>query len=313
MKRIDSKTYEEIKTWIYRNARPLDLAVWQFWFEGGSKETVVNMLSFYQNQDGGFGNALEPDCWNTESSPYAVSIAIGLLRSIDGVDLSSPVVQGILRYLESGVHCSEDGWLFSIPSNDRFPRAPWWTYSEESNALQSMGLTAVLSGFIIRFGDKESSLFQRAWGYADKILKCVNEKEDFGEMGVGGIYALIQDIEAGDCKEQFECSQIKEKLSGLVNSSIERDTEKWKLYTIRPSQFISFPNSPFYAGNEEIVEKELDYLIDTRNPGGVWSITWSWFDLGERYAKEFAVSENWWMAQRAIENLGFLKAFGRFG
>lgn len=311
MKKVDSTTYEEIKTWIYRNARPLDLAVWQFYFEGGSKETVVKMLSFYQNQDGGFGNALEPDCWNAESSPYAVSIAIGLLRGIDGVEVSQPVVQGIFRYLDSGVHCNEDGWLFSIPSNDNCPRAPWWTYSEESNALQSMGLTAALAGFVLRFADKGSGLYHKACSFADKILLRMNETEDFGEMGVGGIYSLIQDIEAGDLKDRFDCSGIKEKLFGLVNSSIERDTEKWKFYTVRPSQFIGFPGSPFYAGNEEIVEKELDYLIDTRNPGGVWSITWSWFDLGEKYAKEFTISENWWMAQKAIEQLGFLKAFGR--
>ena len=57
--------------------------------------------------------------------------------------------------------------------------------------------------------------------------------------------------------------------------------------------------------------KELDYLIDTRNPGGVWDITWSWFDLGEKYAKEFAISANWWMGVKAIDKVGFLKSFGR--
>ena len=59
------------------------------------------------------------------------------------------------------------------------------------------------------------------------------------------------------------------------------------------------------------MEAELDYLIDTRNPGGVWNITWTWFDLGEVYPKEFAVSENWWMASKAIEKMRFLRAFGR--
>ena len=59
------------------------------------------------------------------------------------------------------------------------------------------------------------------------------------------------------------------------------------------------------------METELDYLIDTRNPGGVWNITWTWFDLGEIYPKEFAVSENWWMSSKAIEKMRFLRAFGR--
>lgn len=98
-----------------------------------------------------------------------------------------------------------------------------------------------------------------------------------------------------------------------VNRAIERDPQKWSLYTKTPSDFISSPDSPFYKGNEEIVEKELDYLIDTRNPGGVWNITWTWFNLGEKYQKEFAISENWWMAARAIEKIAFLKSFGRIG
>lgn len=71
--------------------------------------------------------------------------------------------------------------------------------------------------------------------------------------------------------------------------------------------------SPLYHGNEDIVATELDYLVDTRNAGGVWDITWTWFALGEKYPKEFAVSENWWKAGKAIEKMKFLRNFGRIG
>jgi hypothetical protein len=46
-------TFEKARTFIYRNARPLDFARWQYQFENGSKEAVLNALSFYQNEDGG--------------------------------------------------------------------------------------------------------------------------------------------------------------------------------------------------------------------------------------------------------------------
>lgn len=82
MKRLSKSAYKEVRTWIYRNARPLELALWQFCFEGGTREHVMEMLGFYQNEDGGFGNAVEPDCWNTESSPYAVLVVTGMLRRI---------------------------------------------------------------------------------------------------------------------------------------------------------------------------------------------------------------------------------------
>lgn len=64
-----NQALKKARTFIYRNARPLDLARWQYHFEGGSKEAVLTTLAAYQNEDGGFGHALEPDSWNPNSSP----------------------------------------------------------------------------------------------------------------------------------------------------------------------------------------------------------------------------------------------------
>ena len=128
MKRLSKSAYKEVRTWIYRNARPLELALWQFCFEGGTREHVMEMLGFYQNEDGGFGNAVEPDCWNTESSPYAVLVVTGMLRRIGFTDSNHPVLRGMLQYLDSGAHVSEDGWNFSIPSNDAYPSADFGTH-----------------------------------------------------------------------------------------------------------------------------------------------------------------------------------------
>ena len=57
-------TFKKAREFMYRNARPLDLARFQYHFENGSKEAVINALSYYQNEDGGFGHAVEADCWN---------------------------------------------------------------------------------------------------------------------------------------------------------------------------------------------------------------------------------------------------------
>ena len=311
MKKLSETAYSEVRTWIYRNARPLELALWQFDFENGSPERVADMLRFYQNEDGGFGNGVEPDSWNPESSPYATMIVAGMLRGIGLAKQGQPMLEDIFRFLESGVHTSERGWHFGIPSNDRYPRAPWWCYSEELNAVQDMGITAALCALILRYGSGHTALYERACGYVDRILEQVASRENFGEMGAGALGILVQDIEAAGLTGRFECGRVKELLPGLINRTIERNVEKWAEYTPRPSEFIESPESGYYPGNEEVVEAELDYLIDTRNPGGVWNITWTWFDLSEVYPKEFAVSENWWMASKAIEKMRFLRAFGR--
>ena len=75
-------------------------------FENGSKEEVLKALSVYQNEDGGFGSALEPDCWNPNSAPVQTWVATEIIREIeldDQEDQEHPVIQGILKYLSSCV------------------------------------------------------------------------------------------------------------------------------------------------------------------------------------------------------------------
>lgn len=311
MKKLDNRALGEVRAWIYRNARPLDLALWEFQFENGTREHVMDMLRIYQNEDGGFGNGLDSDCWNPESSPYNTMLAIGMMQSNGLLNPGQPVIKDILQYLENCPHCTDDGWLFCIPSNDNWPRAPWWTYDEKVNAVESMGVTAALCGFVLGFGDRQSGLFERVCGYTDRILKGLGHTTDFGESGLAGVGTLVMAIEAAGLADRFDCSAAKAEMENLVNRAIERDPGKWGDYTPRPSNFIWSPDCPFYAGNEEIVEQELDYLIETRNPGGVWDITWSWYQLGEQYPKEFAVSENWSKAGKAVEKIHFLKCFNR--
>jgi len=96
--------FEKAREFMYRNARPLDLARFQYHFEDGSKENVVNVLSYYQNTDGGFGHALEADCWNPTSTPLHAGTACEILREIDFTDKSHPLVQRLLSWFLSGEH-----------------------------------------------------------------------------------------------------------------------------------------------------------------------------------------------------------------
>lgn len=61
--KISKQTFRKTSDWVKRNARPLEVARWEYLFENGSKERVIYYLSAYQNDDGGFGNGIEPDFW----------------------------------------------------------------------------------------------------------------------------------------------------------------------------------------------------------------------------------------------------------
>ena len=87
------KIYQRAEQFIYQNARPLDLARWQYHFEDGRKENVLKALSMYQNEDGGFGYGLEPDCVNPNSSPIQVWAAAEILREIDITDKRNNIIK----------------------------------------------------------------------------------------------------------------------------------------------------------------------------------------------------------------------------
>jgi len=303
--------FEQIKTWIYRNARQLDLALWQYYFENGSNENVLSALLFYQNRDGGFGHALEADNWNPNSTPYTTFRAAEMLENVGIKDNNHPVVKGILEFFDTTEYYSDNGWYFSIPSNDDYAHAPWWTYNKDANLTEGIGLTAQIASYILRVADKKSQLYNKALSLSHKIFDKLNTTDEYGDMGLGGFCELLETVDKTGLKDNFDINPITDKIRKLVHKTIERDTAKWVYYTRRPSDYIKSSDSIFYEDNKDILRIELDYLITTRPQNGVWGIPWSWFDNNEKYAKEFAISENWWKAFLAIEKIKFLRNFGR--
>jgi hypothetical protein len=294
-----------------RNARPLEWAQWRLLYHGGSREDVLTALSAYQNADGGFGHALEPDNWNLESTPYVTLYGVKLLRSVGVEDGAHPMMAGALRYFEHTADCSTIGWHFNVPGNNNYAHAPWWGYSGETSAAESPGLTAGIAGCALHFAAPGSSLFALARKHALRVIQTILTEGASGDMGVGGGIELLRDIEAAGLVADFPTEAFRSRLKELADRSIERDVEKWQYYGVLPSNYIDSPASPWLTGNEDILQTELDYLMDTLPAGGIWGIPWTWFDNGPLYPREWAISENWWRAIKGIEKVRLLQAFGR--
>lgn len=214
------------------------------------------------------------DHWNLVYGNNAIQI----LTMIGFEETAHPIHQGIQRYLASEKDFLGYGWPFTIKTNDDFPHAPWWNYSEEQNQREYYGVTAELTAYILKFFEPANPLYQKAQKLADKMV-------------------------------QFQ--SLYEKLSEKITQAIEHDKDKWEYYGVRPSNYIREPQSRFYEPNKEIVDKELNYLAATLPQNDVWGITWTWYENMDKYGKYFYISENWWKASRAIENLIFLRNFSR--
>lgn len=82
MKQLRHESFDQARHFIKTQARPLDRALFEHRFEGAPAETVLSQLALFQNADGGFGRALEPDLRTPSSSALATGIGLRLLKEL---------------------------------------------------------------------------------------------------------------------------------------------------------------------------------------------------------------------------------------
>ncbi len=301
-------TFEKAREFMYRNARPLDLALFQYHFENGSKENVVNVLSYYQNADGGFGHAVEADCWNPASTPLHASTVCGILREIDFTDKNHPLVQGLLSWFLSGEHFNGKSWNITVAGNNDYPHAPWWHANSVSTCHTDYNGTAQIAGFIIRYAERDSEVFHLGLRIVREAIEALLSS-DLNDMHTCACYIQMKDcIEKAGLKGEVPYDALSTKLHETVNRLIEKDITKWEYYVCTPSVFIKSKDSEYYAENKEAADYQCDFIVKKQLADGSWDVSWSW----EGYPEEWAVSKNWLKGQIIIENLLYLKGFERF-
>lgn len=304
-----NKIYEKARKFIYCNARPLDLARWQYHFENGSKEAVLNALSYYQNKDGGFGHALEADAWNPNSSPIQTWAATEILREIDFTDSSYPIIKGILHYLESGKDFEGKFWYNTVKSNNGYPHAPWWHTESDSTCHNDYNPTACLAGFIIRFANNSGHIYKLGCRIAKESFEQLMSDQRENDMHTTACYIrLMQYLWEAKAIEIIDLTALKVKLIRQVKRCITQNITEWETsYICKPSQFFSNNNSIFYEDNKDVADFECEYIVKTQLSDGSWNIPWSWSD----YANDWAISKNWWKSNGIILNMLYLRGFGK--
>lgn len=298
--------YEKARGFIYRNARPIEFALWRYHFENGSREDVLTALAAHQNVDGGFGHALEADSFNPNSAPIQTWAACGILREIGFTDGSHPIIRGILRYLDSGLDFSREHnqWLNSVKTNADYPHAVWWDYSDK---VENYNPTAYLAGFILRFADKDSRAYKKAEEIARQayewFVSAVPVGDDHSAACFAALYGFLKETGSG----LLDMRKFADKLKEEVNADICRDSEKWRTeYVCLPSKFIGSRDSMFYAGNEELVQNEIEMLRECQLDDGSYIVPWLWYN---EY-KEYELAANWWKSRMLIDKMRFLREFG---
>lgn len=317
MKLLSKRVFNQIRQCIYHNARHVEVTWWRYLFENGSREEVVSALEIYQNEDGGFGNGLEPDCSNPDSTPATTYMAYTRLLSIGCDKKEHPMIQSIIKYIENTEYFTEHGWYWSIPSNNKYPCQPWYNFPNAPWFPKDWPAENYINGgfisFVLKYFDKEHEIYQKTLRVIEYRISLMERFAEFctftGEWNQESIEAndwaeLLESIEEYHIKGKEECCILKSKFMNIVNESaiqevrteIERRIQK-RSYT----------------------DAELGNIIDNLSSGRVWNddgfiydaVNGHVYDFTDGSTKTMKSAELWWNLIGAVTDLQILAQYNR--
>jgi hypothetical protein len=300
---LTRKSFHNARMFIENNARTLEAARFQFHFERGLKEPVLSNLGEYQNQDGGFGHALEPDLRAPESSILCTSVAFQYFREI-GVGGSNSMVGEAVDYLLETLDRGKLHWRIIPAEVQESPHAPWWDQAGSTGEFDSFSLnpTAEILGCLYEFGQD----------IPEDILGSVSERVanylvEAEEVKMHEFLCCLRLLGTESIPESLR-ETVHDRLRAFIPQLVEKDPAKWEGYNLKPLQVVESPASPFIRGLESAIEDNLAYVIGSQNADGSWAPNWTW---GGTYADEWERARVEWSGVITMQKLLTLKRFDR--
>jgi hypothetical protein len=286
MKVLTKEALARAERFMLLNARLIDRLRFAALFTGGTPEPVLAALRVYQNPDGGFGNALEPDLRGAGSQPEPVEIALWILDEVDALD--DPMVTSACDYLAS-VSAADGGVPFVLPSVRETPRAPWWQTDEDPPG--SLIPTASIAGILA------AREVAHPWlGPAtDFCWRRIAQIEEIAPYEARAIVNFLERATDRDRAER-ELSRLRESITATV--ALDPDTAGDAHF---PLDFAPVP-SRLGLFADDVLERHLDALIEAQSEDGGWTFNWEpWTP----------VVRTDWNGHVTVERLKTLRAYGR--
>lgn len=217
------------------------------WF-GGSEDDVISALAAYQNDDGGFGNRLEPDIHHPSSNAFAARIAMQYMAILPQ-EITADMRARLQTWLVDHQH--EDGdWHFSAESRSGFMQ-PWfaaWQHPALNPACCVTGLAASL-------GIATESMLSRT-------QRLFEAKASTEEITAGQFYNLLPYVEysAGVALDEAWYDAIATQIVSMEFDDAEH------FFTL------ALGGSPRITQRipEALIAANIDQLLDAQATDGGW-------------------------------------------
>jgi hypothetical protein len=290
---------------IWRSARLIDRVRFAYLFLSGDREAVLAALRAYQNVDGGFGNALEPDLRAPISQPAPVRSALEVLDQIDG--FTDPMVTRACDYLLT-ITCADGGVPFMLPAALPYPRAPWWNTTE--NPPSAITFSAPIAALLHKHRIARPWL-DRATDYCWRQVLAFDVTASEGTVWdsnkIGRSYqarAVLAFLEHVPDRRRAE-----EAFARIGRLVIEHKLAEPDLNVNAPGDVhtpLDYAPSPHSLAralfSDEVITAHLDALVAAQQPDGGWMFKWT--DWNPAATLE-------WRGWLTVETLLTLRAYGR--
>ncbi len=305
MKMLSAAQWQLAKRWLYAHGRPLDQRLYEHAFEGGPAAPVVAALAEFQNADGGFGNALEPDIRTSASSVAATTTAFALLRRL-GIGPAEPLVQRGIAYLVAAYDTAGQRWPMVPPAVEDAPHAPWWTYATIEESFRGFALNPTADVVAILHHYPELSPAPLRQAALDAVLARLDTAPD--PLSKDEMLCLLT---LADAREVDAAARhaVESRVTRAFATSVVQDPARWGEYCLTPLEVAPTPAARFAARlDRQAVDAQLDLWVDAQATDGAWSLVWSWAQID---AAAWAQAEAAWKGRHVVERLATLAAYGR--
>jgi hypothetical protein len=279
---------------VWRNARLVERALFCHLFETASPRRVVAALTAYQNDDGGFGNALEADIRAPASMPAACEQALIILWQAGIRDHA--IATSVCNYLEQIAEGTLPEPYGHVPIVTReildYPRAVHW--SAPAFDGDSPNPTAGLVGMLLYQGAQSGWLSQAVEWCWRRLKRPLDDAHETA--------CALRFLDLAP--DRIRARELAFRVADEAHQT------KWFLkfpdatrYGVTPLHLCPTPNAIARAAfSDEIIEAHLDELAALQQDDGGWPITWEAPGAG-------AAIE--WRGRFTLDALITLRAYGR--